>query len=255
MKLKKRKFTAVFLAVLLSISILLSGFLYLTMPVYLSEDEAICTIISGPDGVRLVLETAVEGYEIWYKPMDEAGNQVALSVIAWKTRLGELVDQLGVGEVIPADYDKAEDAYVHDADNRIHASITIPSECDFASYASRDGSTEDVYLYGNNNSQHSITLPRLAMSYYFMLSVGLGGLLLILWLIFRKRKPGKAILWAGLFFLSFSVAELIVMGGDFQTYHMFRGLLSALLASIPIWGTCISGLKLLEQTKSDSFIL
>lgn len=254
-QIQKRKTTAMLFAFLLSVSILLSAFMYLTMPVYLPADEGVSTLIVAPDNTLcVVLGAEVEGYEIWNSPINANKDASSITILTWKTRLGQLLSCFDIGEKIPEEFDKVGETYLQDTNYQIHASISVPDSCRQIKYASHDGSTEDTYIYGANLTERSITLPRLAMSYYFYFSLAAGILFVILWMIFRKTKIRKGILGCAFFSFSFAVSEILVMGGNFMTHHMGRALISTLLSALTVWGSCMVGWKLVDQKKQDRMI-
>lgn len=109
---------------------------------------------------------------------------------------------------------------------------------DAVCYSPSDGS-KDVLLYGQY-SPAGITLPRLSLAYYLILSAMLGAVLFALAFVFRKKeKLAKALIICALLPIAYIAAHLLINGLATVTYSIMRDLFVTLLAMLPLYALMV----------------
>lgn len=205
--LRRRNLTG-WLAFLAAATLLLGVFLYLTAPEYLSAQKAVAAVRELEDGSIVVdfrekvSRVSTERINI---PADEGGGQ-GLILIAWNSRLDRILPGI----------------------HRQQSLNVSPQEICRIWYSSTGEEEEDTLLWGQKMSGGVITLPRLVLMYYFMISIGAAAVLTALSVALRKKKYGNLLTVPAMFFWCFAGAEWIGTGGQMVNYNI-SSLLSGIL--------------------------
>ena len=96
-----------------------------------------------------------------------------------------------------------------------------------------------------------ISLPRLALGYYVLLSLTLFITLGIAFLICRKKKAGKALGYLALAPASYLAGHLLVKGLTTTSYQMQRDFSLIAFAAVLIYSAVLLALSLLQQKRED----
>ena len=240
-KLCLQKILSVLLVLLIFLSALFWGILYLTTPVYLTEKQAISGCSRNESGQLVVtFYPEVENYRIWNTPAsnhEETWNSV--TVLAWKTRLGSITNQNRT-----VDRTDANAMLEILFSNQNGMSATIQENCTQVLYASLDGREAERAVYGRLPKAGQTSSPGNEMRLCFWVSVCVGILLCGIDVAFRQRKSGKALLACGAALFCFACTVISVTGGNFASYHWKQMMIGALIAALPLWSSCLIGWKL-----------
>lgn len=201
-KIRRRRIRTAVLAILITAAILFSMFMYLYGPVYLSAAEAV-TNVTEMDGIVTVELSPRAEYCRWEDLTDPDTGRKSVTFIAARHRWNVLLeDVIGLA------------ANDHSRQMRLAASKDIW-------YASAGSGEEDTLLWGQTPNGGRISLPRLVLGYYFLLSLGSGLALLIPALVFRKKAAGRCLGTLCTLCFSFALSDLIATGGNWRIYDSF----------------------------------
>lgn len=101
---------------------------------------------------------------------------------------------------------------------------------------------ENQYITNTiNNQENSITLPRLSLCYYFIISIFLSFLFGIISVILKKyEKISRFCKYILFLFISYIFAQIIIKKGfNFITYTLEKDLIFILLSAICIYGIIV----------------
>ncbi|MCI6109920.1 MAG: zf-HC2 domain-containing protein, partial [Oscillibacter sp.] len=212
-QLRRKKLTAVLLAVTLALTLAAAGFAYLTAPQYLPYSETEWTVaradgavtaegladLSGVESISVNLLTPVSGAKVTSTQEPDSGKTVYF-ITAWRTPL----------DTWRGAFDKTGDApNAHSANDRTQREadalqgalgkvesartlFTLDTANCAAVYYSPNNGQDDVLLCGSRDGG-IISLPRLALGYYVLLSLALLIPLSIAFFLCRRKKAGKAL--------------------------------------------------------------
>ena len=228
-KLKKmlllKKIQAIVLTAALALAAALAVFSYLTAPIYFPYSEDLLTVTSTEDAVTVAFDESVTGY--FCEEVREPEGAATYFLSAWTTRLDRFLDRSGTGDL----------ALPKEAATRI--SFT----------QNGTGSEGDIVIYGDqSNSFGTVTLPRLALSYYMQLACILFLLLAVALLIFWRRRSAR--LWILRLLLlpaSYILGHLCVKGFSGYSYHMTRDLCFIAGVALLLYLALLFGLDLLRR--------
>lgn len=199
--IRRRRVGAAVLAILITATVLFGVFNYLYSPVYLSVEEAVVSVTEKGDNIVIVELSTQAEYCRWEDHVDPDTGRKSVTFIAARHKWNVLMDSIFGAET------KADDSrQMHLAANKD------------IWYASTSDGEEDTLLWGVEPSGGRISLPRLVLGYYFMMSLGSGLLLLIPALVFRKKTAGKLFGVICTLCFSFALSDLIATGGNWQIY-------------------------------------
>lgn len=196
--IRRRRVNAAVLAILVTAAVLFSIFNYFYSPVYLSAEEAVAAVTEKDGIVTVELSNRAE-YCRWEDSVDPDTGRKSVTFIAARHRWNVLMEDLFGSEVD------------HSRKMFLAASKDIW-------YASTGSGEEDTLLWGVEPSGGRISLPRLVLGYYFMMSLWCGLILLIPAIIFRKKTGGKILGVICILCLSFALSDLIATGGNWRIY-------------------------------------
>ena len=201
--IRRRRVSTAVLAILVTAAVLFGIFNYLYGPVYLSAEEAVVSVTGNGDIVTVELSAQAE-YCRWADFIDPDTGRKSVTFIAARHRWNVLMDSIFGSDTRADDSRKMHLA----ANNDIW-------------YASTSNGEEDTLIWGQEPSGGRISLPRLVLGYYFMMSLGGGLILLIPALIFRKRTAGKLLGILCTLCFSFALSDLIATGGNWRIYDSY----------------------------------
>ena len=96
-----------------------------------------------------------------------------------------------------------------------------------------------------------ISLPRLALGYYALLSLTLFITLGIAFFICRRKKAGKMLGYLALIPASYLAGHLLVKGLTTTSYQMQRDFSLIVFAAVLIYSAVLLTLSLLQQKRED----
>ena len=240
-QLRRKKLTAVLLAVTLALTLATTGFAYLTAPQYLpynaadwsvhEPDASLDAVLNGEEHICIEPLTPVSGTEV-ESVIDPDSGETVYIISAWRTLLDKWLGKL--------------DTVNGNGDKLILLDTT---NCRVVYYAQNNGQ-ENMVLYGER-SGGVISLPRLALSYYAVLSLMLFIAFCIAFLICRKKKAGKALGYLALAPASYLAGHLLVKGLTTTSYQMQRDFSLIAFAAVLIYSAVLLALSLLRQKRED----
>lgn len=205
---KKRVFTSV-LSSVISVVVVVLLFAYLTAPEYLPYTESENFIIADENNGIVTLSFTGE-YEL--SQSEKGVYSVSLYDTVWSKFF---------------DSDKEKTVTVNPDGKEVK---TI--------YYVSNGEQEDKVIYGTDPVTNGgvLTLPRLFLNYYLLLAVFATLILLMFYLILRKKEKVKAIITKTLFApVSYILSHIMITGWDATSYSASRDFYLILLLTIPVY--------------------
>ena len=268
-QLRRKKFTAVLLAVTLALTLAAAGFAYLTAPQYLPYSETEWTVaradgavtaegladLSGVESISVNLLTPVSGTEVTSTQEPDSGKTVYF-ITAWRTPL----------DTWRGAFDKTGDApNAHSANDRTQREadalqgalgkvesartlFTLDTENCAAVYYSPNNGQDDVLLCGSRDGG-IISMPRLALGYYVLLSLALLIPLSIAFFLYRRKKAGKALGHLALIPACYLTGHLLVKGFVTTSYQMQRDFSLIVLTGALLYAAALLAGTLLRQRR------
>lgn len=238
-QLRRKKLTAVLLAVTLALTLATAGFAYLTAPQYLpynaadwsvhEPDASLDAVLNGEEHICIEPLTPVSGTEV-ESVIDPDSGETVYIISAWRTLLDKWLGKL--------------DTVNGNGDNLILLDTT---NCRVVYYAQNNGQANMV-LYGER-SGGVISLPRLALGYYVLLSLALLIPLSIAFFLCRRKKTGKALGYLALIPASYLAGHLLVKGFTTTSYQMQRDFSLIILAAALIYAAVMLAINLWRQKR------
>lgn len=238
-QLRRKKLTAVLLAVTLALTLATAGFAYLTAPQYLpynaadwsvhEPDASLDAVLNGEEHICIEPLTPVSGTEV-ESVIDPDSGETVYIISAWRTLLDKWLGKL--------------DTVNGNGDNLILLDTT---NCRVVYYAQNNGQANMV-LYGER-SGGVISLPRLALGYYVLLSLALLITLGIAFFVCRRKKTGKALGYLALIPASYLLGHLLVKGFATTSYQMQRDFSLIILAAALIYAAVLLAINLWRQKR------
>ena len=268
-QLRRKKLTAVLLAVALALTLATAGFAYLTAPQYLPYDETEWMItrspraladgsimsdgltdLSGIESISVNLLTPVSGTKVTSTQDPDSGKTVYF-ITAWRTPLDTWCGTFDVSDT--GDHAQREANTLLDALGETESARTLftldATNCTAIYYSPNNGQ-DDVLLCGSRDGG-VISLPRLALGYYVLLSLTLFISLDIAFFICRRKKAGKALGYLALAPASYLAGHLLVKGFTTTSYQMQRDFSLIVFAAVLIYSAVLLALSLLRQKRED----
>lgn len=271
-QLRRKKFTAVLLAVTLALTLAAAGFAYLTAPQYLPYSETEWTVaradgavtaegladLSGVESISVNLLTPVSGTEVTSTQEPDSGKTVYF-ITAWRTPL----------DTWRGAFDKTGDApNAHSANDRTQREadalqgalgkvesartlFTLDTENCAAVYYSPNNGQDDVLLCGSRDGG-IISMPRLALGYYVLLSLALLIPLSIAFFLYRRKKAGKALGHLALIPACYLTGHLLVKGFVTTSYQMQRDFSLIVLTAALLYAAALLAGTLLRQRRDTA---
>ena len=239
-QLRRKKLTAVLLAVALALTLATAGFAYLTAPQYLPYDETEWMItrspraladgsimadgltdLSGVESISVNLLVPGSGAE-GTNTQDPNSGKTIYFITAWRTPLDTWCGTFDVSDT--GDHAQREANALLDALGETESARTLftleTAHCAAVYYSPNNGQ-DDVLLCGSRDGG-IISLPRLALGYYVLLSLALFIPLSIAFFLCRRKKAGKALGHLALIPACYLVGHLLVKGFVTTSYQMQR---------------------------------
>ena len=271
-QLRRKKFTAVLLAVTLALTLATAGFAYLTAPQYLPYSETEWTVaradgavtaegladLSGVESISVNLLTPVSGTEVTSTQEPDSGKTVYF-ITAWRTPL----------DTWRGAFDKTGDApNAHSANDRTQREadalqgalaktesartlFTLDTANCAAVYYSPNNGQDDVLLCGSMDGG-IISLPRLALGYYALLSLALLIPLSIAFSLCRRKKAGKTLGHLALIPACYLTGHLLVKGFVTTSYQMQRDFSLIVLTAALLYAAALLAGTLLRQRRDTA---
>lgn len=206
--ISNRKRLAMKMVILLTSLILLLIFFRINQPIGLPYDESKVQIIESGDVLYMSLDPSIAGYDI---NQYESEGGIELSITTWK--------QL---------YHKKK------ALNEMILLSTKKDEVKFIDYYTLDHKLNQV-IYGVSEYDGSINLPRLALSYYFLVSIFIFLVTAVLVLLLRKTRVYRLMLMIASLPLSYCLAQFALKGFSFSSYFLKEDLIQILIIACIIF--------------------
>ena len=236
-QLQRKKLTAVLLAVALALTLATAGFAYLTAPQYLPYDAAdwsvyepeasLDAVLNGEEHICIEPLTPVSGTEVETLTDPDSGETVYV-ITAWRTLLDKWLGKLDTTN------GKGNGLILLDTTN-----------CRVVYYAQNNGQ-ENIALYGER-SGGVISLPRLALGYYVLLSFALLITLGIAFFLCRGKKIGKVLGHLALIPACYLLGHLLVKGFATTSYQMQRDFSLIVLTAALLYAAALLGRRFLYQ--------
>lgn len=167
-----------------------------TKPIPLSHEEAIESIEEQNGKILIKFNENVSNYDIIHY---EEEGQNYYNLMTWGNGLSKLLKK---GEA--------------------KSSIIKAEKLGGVYYIGQDRELDEI-IYGNSLDYNSVTLPRLSMNYYFLMSIVIFVIFMILSFIFKDKK--KKIITSIMYLaLSYIISNFLVLGISRVTYHILRDL-------------------------------
>lgn len=271
-QLRRKKFTAVLLAVTLALTLATAGFAYLTAPQYLPYSETEWTVaradgavtvegladLSGVESISVNLLTPVSGTKITSTQEPDSGRTVYF-ITAWRTPLDTWRGAFDEAKDAPSATNTAE-RMQREADTlqgvlaKTESARTLftldTANCAAVYYAQNNGQG-DVLLCGSRDGG-IISLPRLALGYYVLLSLALLIPLSIAFFLCRRKKAGKALGHLALIPACYLTGHLLVKGFATTSYQMQRDFSLIVLTAALLYAAMLLAGTLLRQRRDTA---
>ena len=261
-QLRRKKFTAVLLAVTLALTLATAGFAYLTAPQYLPYSETEWTVaradgavtaegladLSGVESISVNLLTPVSGTEVTSTQEPDSGKTVYF-ITAWRTPLDTWRGTFDVSAT--GDHAQREANALLDALGETESARTLftldATNCTAIYYSPNNGQ-DDVLLCGSRDGG-IISLPRLALGYYVLLSLALLIPLGITFFLCRRKKAGKALGHLALIPACYLTGHLLVKGFATTSYQMQRDFSLIVLTAALLYAAALLAGTLLRRRR------
>ena len=273
-QLQRKKLTAVLLAVALALTLATAGFAYLTAPQYLPYDETEWMItrspraladgsimadgltdLSGIESISVNLLTPVSGAEVTSTQDPDSGKTIYF-ITAWRTPLDTWCGAFDEAKDAPSATNTAE-RMQREADTlqgvlakteSARTLFTLDTANCAAVYYSPNNGQDDVLLCGSRDGG-IISLPRLALGYYVLLSLVLFIPLSIAFFLCRRKKAGKALGHLALIPACYLVGHLLVKGFVTTSYQMQRDFSLIVLTGALLYAAALLAGDLLRRRR------
>lgn len=227
--LRRRRFHMALFSFFFAATLLFGLLLYVTTPEYLSAEEAVESVTVTEDGyIYIKYKDCVQGSDWDSVTQPEEAGGVDVTLRAWKYRFWD-----------PRQSKPLSENYV----------LRFPVD---RVWYSAVGGGEDTLLWGEPVSGGRITLPRLYMSFYFLISLAGAAVFTLLSILLRRKKFSWFTAGAALFCGCFCICSLLVTGGSFVSYHANRLLFGSLILSALLCGTWMNGYAVWKLHRQDS---
>ena len=223
-KLFREKLKVIIFSITVTIFFIMLGINYLTKPNYIPYSKDIISINTNDNGIIFVdFGDKVSGYNI-NKYQSEDGEGYSYSITTWENIWSKYISSKEVGTlVLNPNGEKINSIYYYSGNRRENSSIN---------------SSGDILIYGKRIIENGviITLPRLVLTYYFIIAIVLTILSLIILILVRKNKKFKNIIEKIVFIpISYIIAHLCIKGLNSTSYNVLRDFYLILIISVFIY--------------------
>ena len=269
-QLQRKKLTAVLLAVALALTLATAGFAYLTAPQYLPYDETEWMItrspraladgsimsdgltdLSGIESISVNLLTPVSGTKVTSTQDPNSGKTIYF-ITAWRTPLDTWCGTFDVSDT--GDHAQREANALLNALGETESARTLftldATNCTAIYYSPNNGQ-DDVLLCGSRDGG-VISLPRLALGYYVLLSFALLITLGIAFFLCRRKKIGKILGHLAPIPACYLLGHLLVKGFSATSYQMQRDFSLIVLTAALLYAAALLGSRFLHQKREKT---
>lgn len=240
-KLIREKFKVIIFSTMLTIIVAILTINYLTEPSYIPYSNDIVSINTKDNGIIFAdFGDEVSGYDI-FKYTSEDGSGYIYHITTWDTIWNSRISNNNLGTIVLNPNGEKVNSIYYYSDNS-------------GGYSSTDG-PGDVLIYGKSITgiDGVVTLPRLVLSYYFLITILLTVVCLIILLLLRKYKKAKNITEKILFIpLSYIIGHLCIKGFNSSSYSASSDFYKILLISIPIYLVLIISSNLYKKFRHNN---
>lgn len=229
--LRKKNIQTVIISIMLSMVLFVITNAFLTTPEYIPYSESNVTINEIGNGSVLVqFDDAVDGYDI-NRYLTDDNRGYAYHITTWNSIWNRNINK-----------------------SNISNTILNPNGENVVSvyYYQTDGS-EDILLYGKdiNPGGGVVTLPRLFLTYYALISIVFATVCgLIMLILYRNKKVLNIIMNFFLLPISYLLGHLIIKGFTASSYSATRDFYKILLVMIPLYIVFLVAINLIRQYKN-----
>ena len=269
-QLQRKRLTAVLLAVALALTLATAGFAYLTAPQYLPYDETEWMItrspraladgsimsdgltdLSGIESISVNLLTPVSGTKVTSTQDPDSGKTVYF-IAAWRTPLDTWCGTFDVSDT--GGHAQREANALLDALGEMESARTLftldATNCTAIYYSPNNGQ-DDVLLCGSMDGG-VVSLPRLALGYYELLSFALLITFGIAFFLCRRKKIGKALGHLALLPACYLLGHLLVKGFSTTSYQLQRDFSLIVLTAALLYAAALLAGKLLHEKRAKA---
>ena len=211
--------------------------------------------LSGAESISVSLLVPVSGAEVT-NTQDPNSSKTIYFITAWRTPLDTWRGAFDKTGGAPNTH-SANDRTQREADAlqgvlaKAESARTLftldAANCAAVCYSQNNGQ-DDVLLCGSMNGG-VISLPRLALGYYLLLSLALFITLGIAFFVCRRKKTGKALGYLALIPASYLAGHLLVKGFTTTSYQMQRDFSLIILAAALIYAAVMLAINLWRQKR------
>ena len=260
------------LAVALALTLATAGFAYLTAPQYLPYSETEWTVaradgavtaegladLSSVESISVNLLTPVSGTKVTSTQEPDSGKTVYF-ITAWRTPLDTWRGAFDEAKDAPSASNTAE-RMQREADTlqgvlakteSARTLFTLDTANCAAVYYSPNNGQDDLLLWGIWDGG-IISLPRLALGYYVLLSLALLIPLSIVFFLCRRKKIGKVLGHLALIPACYLTGHLLVKGFVTTSYQMQRDFSLIVLTAALLYAAALLAGKLLHEKRAKA---
>lgn len=226
--IRKKKLQAVIFTAMLTIAIITAVIGFLTVPRFIPYHEGLISFMEKDNGMIIVVfNDEVTGYDISSYP-SETDDGLVYHITTWDSIWNRNIMKKSVNNIVlNPKGEKVVSVYYYNGDGR-----------------------EDILIYGKDQNPNGglVTLPRLVLGYYLILSLLLTVLSgIILFIGLRKEHVRNIMLKVFLLPISYIIAHIIIKGFITSSYSAERDFFAILLVTIPLYIAFISAASIIEE--------
>lgn len=231
--IKKRRWTAVAFAALLALTVSFGLYLFMNHRQYVPLEDAVVEVTETEDRVEVKFSNDIANINAVWKP--------------WSDSEGETVFLIG--------YNTRWDIITNANRGREGYTFSSPKE-DLARifYEGVPAGASNTVIWGAPAEAILVSIPRMAMRFYFLIAIVMGTVLMIPGIALRRKKAGVFLLSGGTFFWCYALCSFLISGGDWRVYYDINftvHFLSNVLLAVLFWLTLLTGSKLWKISKRD----
>lgn len=207
---KKNRFETILTAVFIVLSIVLAVFSWITAPQYLSYKDAVASVNAEGEAVTIGFKENVRHYSC-EEYTDPDGN-LSADIVCWTIALDQIWPE--------------------------YSDYRTTVKADNIWYCGNHADDQpDILIWGSSDSM-KVSLRRLTLNYYLLLSMALSTVMFVIWFIFRKKDKGTILFRIMLGPVSWLLANLIVERGfGSATYSLMRDFTLICMLAVMLYGS------------------
>ena len=231
--IRQHRWTAVMFAALLALTLSFGLYLFLNQRQYVALEDAVVEVTETEDRVEVKFSNDIANINAVRKPWSDSEGETVF-LIGYNTRWDIITNA-----------NRGRDGY----------SFSSPKE-DLARifYEGIPAGASNTVIWGAPSEAILVSIPRMAMRFYFLIAIVMGTVLMIPGIALRRKKAGAFLLSGGTFFWCYALCSFLISGGDWRVYYDINftvHFLSNVLLSVLLWLTLLAGFKLLKISKND----